>query len=86
MSIPVFTEAERQANSNIRRKWVDVEHDSLPLIFYLPLYQPLSACTSAISSTPIQIRVARYERVSHNRHPYAAAGEDVYEYKGDEYR
>jgi hypothetical protein len=86
MKLPVFANEERQANSNVRRKWFDVDHDSLPLTFYLPLHQPLSAITSAISSTPVQIRVARYERVLHNRHPYAAAGQDVYEYKGDEYR
>jgi len=86
MKIPVFTDEERQANSNVRHKWFDVEHDSLPLTFYLPLYQPLSATTSAMYSTPVQIRCARYERVSRRNFPYAAQGTDVYEYKGDEYR
>ena len=85
MKLPVvFTDEERQANSNVRRKWFDVEEDSLPEVFYLPLYQPMSASTSAIYSTPIQVRVARYERI--HSYPYAAPGQNVYAYKGDEYK
>ena len=89
--LPKFTYEEQLADSGVRRKWFDVEHDSLPLVFYLPLRQSLTLVPKEFPyrlkyQFPILIKVARYERVGRRCFPFSAKGEDVYEYKGDEVR
>lgn len=91
MGLPLFTYVERMATGGVRRKWFDVEHNSIPPVFYLPLRQPLTLVPDEFPyhlkyQFPVRIRVARYERVGRQHFPYAARGMDVYEYKGDEFR
>lgn len=86
MNVPCFTYEERMATSGIRRRWFDVPHNSLPPIFYLPLYEKLSIELSEITSETVKIRVARYERVPKGCYPDRENNLDVYEYKGDEFR
>lgn len=79
------------AEGGVRRKWFDVEHNSIPLVFYLPLRQRLTLVPNEWPHLlkyqfPVRIKVAKYERVGIRIFPYAAKGMDVYEYKGGESR
>lgn len=86
MRFPHFTYEEKMAENGVRRKWFDVPRDSLPPIFYLPLYAPLSIELVDISPESVRLKVARYERVPKGTYPDRMNQWDVYEYKGDEFR
>ena len=85
MRFPSLTYEEQMAEGGVRRKWFDVPRDSLPPVFYLPLYAPLSADVAEETFESIKIRVARYERVPKGTYPDKMGQWDVYEYKGDEF-
>ena len=78
-----FTEAERTIDSGIRKRWLDIPENTLPPIFYLPLRAPISTKPANVSSEPVRIRCARYERLSKGMFPTPMRGHDIYEYKGD---
>ena len=86
-----FTYEEKLADGGVRRKWFDVEHDSLPPVFYLPLHESLTLVPQGYPHLlkyqfPVMIKVARYERVGRRPFPFASKGMDIYKYKGDELR
>ena len=86
MALPKFTYAQQQAEGGERRRWFDVPLGSLPPVFYLPLYSPISVKLAEPSADAVRIRVARYERVPRGCWPDKMNNLNVYEYKGDEFR